>query len=84
VADGPEEGKGGDELSDTARAMRRAQPYMAAVWKMVGGAAAGVIGGMLLDRWTGWSPWGLVGLSVAGICVGFYGFLHDVLALGKR
>ena len=79
-----EDGRDGDGLSNTARAMRGAQPYLAAVWKLVGGAAVGVIGGMLLDRWLGWTPWGLVGLSVVGICVGFYGFIHDMLRLDKR
>ena len=79
-----EDGRDEDGLSSTAREMRRAQPYLAAVWKMVGGAAVGVIGGMVLDRWLGWTPWGLVGLSVVGICVGFYGFIHDMLKLGKR
>lgn len=79
-----EDRRDGDELSSTARGLRQAQPYVAAVWKMVGGAAVGVIGGMLLDRWTGWTPWGLVGLSVVGISVGFYGFIHDMLKLGKR
>jgi len=73
-----------DGLSSTAREMQRAQPYLAAVWKLVGGAAVGVIGGMLLDRWMGWTPWGVVGLSVVGICAGFYGFIHDMLKLGKR
>lgn len=79
-----DEGRDEDGLSSTAREMRRAQPYIAAVWKMVGGTAVGVIGGMLLDRWLGWTPWGLVGLSVVGISVGFYGFIHDVTKLGKR
>jgi ATP synthase protein I len=79
-----DEGRDEDGLSSTAREMRRAQPYLAAVWKLVGGAAVGVIGGLLLDRWTGWTPWALVGLSVLGICAGFYGFIHDVLKLEKR
>jgi ATP synthase protein I len=74
----------GDGLSDTAREMQRQQPYFAAVWKLIGGAVVGVGGGMLLDRYTGWTPWGLVGLSVVGISVGFYGFIHDMLKLGKR
>jgi len=64
--------------------MRQAQPYLAAVWKLVGGAVVGVIGGYFLDKRTGWTPWGMVGLSVVGICAGFYGFIHDMLKLGKR
>ncbi|HYV48950.1 MAG TPA: AtpZ/AtpI family protein [Myxococcaceae bacterium] len=54
------------------------------MWKLVGGAVVGVIGGYFLDKRTGWTPWGMVGLSVVGICAGFYGFIHDMLKLGKR
>ena len=79
-----EEGRDEDGLSSTARGMRQAQPYLAAVWKLVGGAVVGVIGGYFLDKWMGWTPWGMVGLSVVGICAGFYGFIHDMLKLGKR
>jgi ATP synthase protein I len=78
------QGKEGSELSPTARQMRAAAPYISAVWKMVGGAVVGVLGGMLMDRWLGTKPWGLVGLSVVGICVGFYGFLHEMTRLGKK
>ncbi len=77
-------GKEDSELSPTARQMRAAAPYISAVWKMVGGAVVGVLGGMLMDRWLGTKPWGLVGLSVVGICVGFYGFLHEMTRLGKK
>ncbi|WP_317987780.1 AtpZ/AtpI family protein [Hyalangium gracile] len=59
-------------------------PYISAVWKMVGGTAVGVIGGLLLDRWLGTKPWMLVGLSVVGTVVGFYGFLHEMTRLGKK
>ena len=65
----------GSELSETARQMRSAEPYISAVWKLVGGAVVGVVGGYLLDRWLGTGPWLLLGLSLVGICVGFYGFL---------
>ncbi len=37
-----------------------------------------------MDRWLGTTPWLLVGLSVVGICVGFYGFLHEMNRLGKK
>lgn len=74
----------GSELSPTARQLHAAMPYMSAVWKMVGGGAVGVIGGMLLDRWLGTEPWMLVGLSVVGIAVGFYGFFHDMNRLGRK
>lgn len=74
----------GSELSPTARQMQAAMPYISAVWKMVGGAVVGVLGGLLMDRWLGTTPWGLVGLSVVGIIVGFYGFLHEMTRLGKK
>ena len=74
----------GSELSPTARQMQAAMPYISAVWKMVGGAVVGVLGGYLLDRWLETTPWGLVGLSVVGICVGFYGFIHEMNRLGKK
>ncbi len=74
----------GSELGNPARQMQAAMPYISAVWKMVGGAVVGVLGGLLMDRWLGTKPWGLVGLSVLGICVGFYGFLHEMTRLGKK
>lgn len=79
-----EKGQEGQELGSTARQMQAAAPYISAVWKMVGGAVVGVLGGLLLDRWLGTKPWLLVVLSVVGICVGFYGFLHEMTRLGKK
>ena len=64
--------------------MRAAQPYLNAVWKLVGGAAFGVLAGFFLDRWLHTTPWILVGLSTAGIGVGFYGFIRDMTRLGKK
>lgn len=80
----PGRGDKGGELSETARQMRAAEPYIAAVWKLVGGAVVGVLGGYFLDKGLGSSPWGLLGLSLVGISVGFYGFLHEMNRLGKR
>lgn len=74
----------GSELSETARQMRAAMPYVGAVWKLVGGAVVGVGGGYLLDRWLGTSPWLMLGLSLLGIGVGFYGFLHEMNRLSRR
>ncbi len=74
----------GSELSPAAQAMRAAMPYIAAVWKMVGGGVVGVLAGLWLDRWLGTKPWMLLGLSVVGIMVGFYGFFHDINRLGKK
>ncbi|MBN8230645.1 AtpZ/AtpI family protein [Corallococcus macrosporus] len=74
----------GSELGETARQMRAAEPYISAVWKLVGGAVVGVLGGYFLDKWLGTAPWLLLGLSLVGIGVGFYGFLHAMSQLGKR
>ncbi len=76
--------KGDDGLGDTARQMQAAQPYLGAVWKLVGGGVTGVLGGYLLDRWLGTAPWILVALSTAGIGVGFYGFIREMTRLGRR
>lgn len=73
-----------DGLSDAARQLQAASPYLSAVWKMVGGAVVGVGGGFLLDRWLGTRPWLMVALSVVGISVGFYGFYGDIVKLGKK
>ncbi|AKQ69680.1 ATP synthase protein I [Myxococcus hansupus] len=77
-------GSDGAELGETARQMRAAQPYIAAVWKLVGGAVVGVLGGYWLDKWLETGPWLMVVLSLAGICVGFYGFLREMSRLGRR
>lgn len=77
-------GSDGSELGQTARQMRAAEPYLSAVWKLVGGAVVGVLGGYWLDKWLGTGPWLLLGLSLVGISVGFYGFLREMARLGKR
>lgn len=73
-----------DELSNTARQMRAAQPYIDAVWKLIGGAVVGVLGGYYLDKWLGTGPWLLLSLSLLGIGVGFYGFLHSMTRLSRK
>ena len=73
-----------DGLSPVAKQMRASEPYISAVWQLVNGAVFGVVGGYLLDRWLGTEPWFLLGLSVAGIGVGFYAFLRTVMRLGKK
>lgn len=76
-------GEGPEELGPEARGMRQAQPLVDAVWRFVGGAVVGVLGGYFLDRWLGSSPWGLLGLSVLGIGAGFYSFVVTLMRLGK-
>ncbi|MGQ0505711.1 MAG: AtpZ/AtpI family protein [Myxococcaceae bacterium] len=74
----------GAELSPTARGMQAAAPYISAVWKLIGGAVFGVVVGGFLDKRLGTTPWMLVGLSAAGITVGFYAFIKEMLRLGKK
>lgn len=71
-------------LSATAKGMRSAQPWMNALWKLINGAVVGVVGGWLVDRYFGTTPWGIVVLSTLGIGVGFYGFIHAALRLGRK
>jgi len=79
----PDRGKG-DELSTAAKQLRAAEPYISAVWKLVGGAVVGVLGGYLLDGWLGTRPWLVVGLALVGISVGFYACSRAMLQLSKR
>lgn len=74
----------GEELSSTARLMQTAAPWVAAVWKLVGGAVVGVLGGYFLDGWLGTKPWLMLGLSLVGMGVGFYAFFREVMRLGKK
>ena len=67
-------------LSQTARAMYRAEPYFQAAWSLVGGVAVGVIGGYFADRWLGTKPWLLVAGAVVGMAAGFYGFVKAISA----
>jgi ATP synthase protein I len=79
------EGADKDEgLGPTAKQMRAAQPYLSMVWKLVGGAVAGVLIGLGLDKWLGTGPWMLVGWSMAGIVVGFYGLVREALRMNRR
>lgn len=64
--------------------MHGAMPYVGAVWKMVGGAAVGVLAGYFLDKWLGTTPWLLLALTTVGITAGFYGFIREITRLGKK
>lgn len=71
-------------LGPMARGIRSAQPWIDALWKLIGGAVVGVVAGFFMDRHLGTGPWGVVGLSTLGIGVGFYGFLRAAMRLGKK
>jgi ATP synthase protein I len=65
-------------LFKAAEAYRKAQPYLDAVWRLVGGTLLGTAGGYFLDKKLGTTPWLLVALSVIGITAGFIGFITSV------
>lgn len=74
-----EEPRPGEEgLSPNARALRRAQPYIDAVWKFTGGAGVGVLAGVFLDRWLHSSPAFTLGLLMLGMGVGFWGMYRAI------
>lgn len=74
-----------DELSPMAKTYREAGPWLEASSLLTGGAIFGVVAGWAVDRWFGWQqPWGIIGCSVLGIGVGFYGFFKAVLKMGKK
>lgn len=79
-----EESKNDEGLSNTASAMRDAQPYLSMAWRMVGGCVVGVLGGLGVDRLFGTRPWGLITVSFIGICAGFYGLVKTLNDSEKR
>lgn len=79
-----EESKKEEGLSPAAAAMRESQPYVSMVWRMVGGCLVGVLLGLGVDRWLDTRPWGLIILSVVGICAGFYGLIKTLNDFEKR
>lgn len=82
--EGPAPHDGDRGLGKTAQSLQAVAPYLSAVWKLIGGAAVGVLGGYFMDKHWGTKPWGTVGLSSVGIAVGFYAFIREMLRLGKK
>ncbi len=74
----------GSELSPEARAQRAAQPYINAIWRVVGGVLVGGGAGWLIDRKVHSSPWGLIIGLFLGLGVGFYGMILALTAMKKR
>jgi len=71
-----------DGLSDTARAQRKAAPYLDAVWRMVGALLVGAGLGLVLDRRAGTGPWGLVSGLGLGMLAGFWSLYRSLMRLG--
>ena len=51
---------------------RRLLAATTAPWLLVAATLLGLAGGLALDRWLGWTPWGVLVCSLAGIAVGTY------------
>lgn len=69
------------EVQKTAEAWRQGQPYIDAVWQLIGSVAGGGILGYVLDKWLHRSPWFLVGGLVLGIIAGTVEFIRVVTKL---
>jgi len=69
------------DVQKTAEAWRESQPYLDAVWQLVGSVAGGGILGYVLDRWLHRSPWFLVGGLGLGIVAGMVEFIRRVTKL---
>ncbi len=59
----------------SAEVYRKAQPYLDAAWRLIGGVLVGTFGGYLLDNWLGTTPWLLIVLALAGMGAGFAGMM---------
>jgi ATP synthase protein I len=68
-------GKQGDTGSGMALGLRIGLELVVAV-------AVGVGAGLLLDRWLGTAPWGMVGCFFAGVAAGMVNVFRTVTGLG--
>jgi ATP synthase protein I len=71
-------------LSNFARAMREAEPYLQAGWSLAGAVALGTVVGYLADRKLGTTPWLLIVGSCLGLAAGFYAFIKAVLQAERK
>lgn len=76
--------KDDDGLSNEARGYRAAAPYMAAVWRLVGGCGVGAAGGWAADTWLHTSPWGVVVGTLVGIGAGFAGLMAGLAEAERK
>jgi F0F1-type ATP synthase assembly protein I len=81
LPDEPEDERG---LSPNAKALRRAMPYLDAVWRFVGAAGLGVVAGVLLDRRLHSSPAFTLTLLMVGLGVGFWAMYRSIVRAGSR
>lgn len=71
-------------LSNFARAMRDAEPYLQAGWSLAGAVALGAVVGYLADRKLGTTPWLLVVGSLLGLAAGFYSLFRTILDVERK
>jgi ATP synthase protein I len=74
----------GDELSGFAKAYRAAAPWLNASAKLTTGPLLGVLVGWWVDKSKGTAPYGVLIGAMAGIGIGFYGFIRDVLRMSSK
>lgn len=79
-----EKGKRTEGLSNFARAMRDAEPYLQAGWSLAGAVALGVVVGYLADRKLGTAPWLLIVFGLLGLAAGFYSLFRTILDVERK
>ena len=79
-----EKPNGAEGLSNFARAMRDAEPYLQAGWSLAGAVALGVVVGYLADRKLGTAPWLLVVFGLLGLAAGCYSLVRTILDVERK
>ncbi|HLV60637.1 MAG TPA: AtpZ/AtpI family protein [Fredinandcohnia sp.] len=75
---------GTEGLSNFAKAMRDAEPYLQAGWSLAGSVALGAVVGYLADRKLGTAPWILVVGSLLGLAAGLYSLFRTILDVERK
>ena len=79
-----ERGDGSDGLTETARGLRSAGPWMDLTWRFLGAGVFWGVAGYLADRWLDTSPWLLLAGSTVGIVVGFVAFWRSFQRMSQK
>jgi len=71
-------------LSNFARVMRDAEPYLQAGWTLAGAVALGVVVGYLADRKLGTTPWLLIVFGLLGLASGMYSLFRTIVDVERK
>jgi len=71
-------------LSNFARVMREAEPYLKAGWTLAGAVALGVVVGYLADRKLGTAPWLLIVFGLLGLASGMYSLFRTIIDVERK